>query len=42
MPVALSLQEQIVEDVPVMAHDWLMDAIVVGDGRYIDRRNETN
>ncbi|KAJ5693442.1 hypothetical protein N7462_002865, partial [Penicillium macrosclerotiorum] len=37
--VALSLQEQLLaEDIPVMEHDWLIDAIVVGDGRYLDRR----
>ncbi|KAJ6021533.1 hypothetical protein N7540_007037 [Penicillium herquei] len=35
--VALSLQEQMVEEVPVMAHDWLIDALVVGDGRYLNR-----
>ena len=40
--VALSLQEQMVaEEIPVMAHDWLIDAIVVGDGRYLDRRRES-
>ncbi|KAJ5577528.1 uncharacterized protein N7459_006492 [Penicillium hispanicum] len=37
--VALSLQEQLLADeVPVVGHDWLIDAIVVGDGRYLDRR----
>ncbi|KAJ5722789.1 hypothetical protein N7488_000824 [Penicillium malachiteum] len=35
--VALSLQEQMIEEVPVMAHDWLIDALVVGDGRYLNR-----
>lgn len=38
--MALSLQEQLLaEDIPVMEHDWLIDAIVVGDGRYLDRRS---
>jgi 5-formyltetrahydrofolate cyclo-ligase len=38
--VAMSLQEQLLaEDIPVMEHDWLIDAIVVGDGRYLDRRS---
>jgi 5-formyltetrahydrofolate cyclo-ligase len=36
----MSLQEQLLaEDIPVMEHDWLIDAIVVGDGRYLDRRS---
>ncbi|CAI7596855.1 unnamed protein product [Penicillium pancosmium] len=38
--VALSLQEQLLaEDIPVVDHDWLIDAVVVGDGRYLDRRS---
>ncbi|KAJ5888987.1 hypothetical protein N7495_009028 [Penicillium taxi] len=38
--VALALQEQIVsENIPVVAHDWIIDAIVVGDGQYMDRRS---
>lgn len=38
--VALSLQEQLLtEEIPVMDHDWLIDAVVVGDGRYLDRRS---
>lgn len=38
--MALSLQEQLLaEDIPVMEHDWPIDAIVVGDGRYLDRRS---
>ncbi|KAJ5810819.1 5-formyltetrahydrofolate cyclo-ligase [Penicillium robsamsonii] len=37
--VALSLQDQLLsEDIPVVEHDWLIDAIVVGDGQYLDRR----
>ncbi|KAJ5144209.1 uncharacterized protein N7515_002996 [Penicillium bovifimosum] len=37
--VALSLQDQLLaEEIPVVEHDWLIDAIVVGDGRYLDRR----
>ncbi|KAJ5263865.1 5-formyltetrahydrofolate cyclo-ligase [Penicillium angulare] len=36
--VALSLHEQMVEEVPVMAHDWRIDALVIGDGQYLDRR----
>ncbi|KAJ5787030.1 5-formyltetrahydrofolate cyclo-ligase [Penicillium paradoxum] len=37
--VALSLQDQLLaEDIPVVEHDWLIDAVVVGDGRYLDRR----
>ncbi|KAJ5320592.1 hypothetical protein PENANT_c033G09509 [Penicillium antarcticum] len=37
--VALSLQDQLLsEDIPVVEHDWLIDAIVVGDGGYLDRR----
>ncbi|KAJ6122654.1 hypothetical protein N7512_005119 [Penicillium capsulatum] len=37
--VALSLHEQLLaEEIPVVEHDWLIDAIVVGDGRYLDRR----
>ncbi|KAJ5126345.1 hypothetical protein N7526_008522 [Penicillium atrosanguineum] len=36
--VALSLQEQLLaQDIPVVEHDWLIDAIVVGDGRYLVR-----
>ncbi|KAJ5758424.1 5-formyltetrahydrofolate cyclo-ligase [Penicillium odoratum] len=35
--VALSLQEQMVEEIPVMAHDWRVDALVVGDGQYLAR-----
>jgi 5-formyltetrahydrofolate cyclo-ligase len=39
MAVALSLRDQLLsEDIPVMEHDWLIDAIVVGDGEYLDRR----
>ncbi|KAJ5784209.1 5-formyltetrahydrofolate cyclo-ligase [Penicillium pulvis] len=38
--VALSLQEQMVEEIPVMAHDWRVDALVIGDGQYLDRQNE--
>jgi 5-formyltetrahydrofolate cyclo-ligase len=38
--VALSLQEQLLaEEIPVVDHDWLIDAVVVGDGRYLDRRS---
>lgn len=38
MVVALSLQEQLLaQDIPVAEHDWLIDAIVVGDGRYLVR-----
>ncbi|KAK4867210.1 hypothetical protein LT330_000720 [Penicillium expansum] len=37
--VALSLQDQLLaEDIPVVEHDWLVDAIVVGDGQFFDRR----
>ncbi|EKV05068.1 5-formyltetrahydrofolate cyclo-ligase, putative [Penicillium digitatum PHI26] len=37
--VALSLQDQLLaEDIPVVEHDWLVDAIVVGDGQFLDRR----
>ncbi|CAL5874193.1 uncharacterized protein PFLUO_LOCUS8481 [Penicillium psychrofluorescens] len=37
--VALSLQEQMMtaDPIPVGEHDWLVDAIVVGDGRYLTR-----
>ncbi|KAJ5610003.1 5-formyltetrahydrofolate cyclo-ligase [Penicillium lagena] len=37
--VALSLQEQMMtaNPIPVGEHDWLVDAIVVGDGRYLTR-----
>ncbi|KAJ6086349.1 5-formyltetrahydrofolate cyclo-ligase [Penicillium sp. IBT 16267x] len=38
--VALSLQEQMVEEIPVMAHDWRVDALVMGDGQYLNRQNE--
>jgi 5-formyltetrahydrofolate cyclo-ligase len=39
MVVALSLQDQLLaEEIPVVEHDWLIDAIVVGDGQYLDRR----
>ena len=38
MIVALSLQDQLLsEEIPVVEHDWLVDAIVVGDGRYLNR-----
>lgn len=38
MVVALSLQDQLLsEEIPVVDHDWLVDAIVVGDGRYLVR-----
>ncbi|KAJ5321962.1 hypothetical protein MYU51_002637 [Penicillium brevicompactum] len=37
--VALSLQDQLLsEEIPVVEHDWLVDAIVVGDGECLDRR----
>ncbi|KAJ5095057.1 hypothetical protein N7532_007348 [Penicillium argentinense] len=37
--VALSLHEQLLaEEIPVVEHDWVIDAIVVGDGRYLVRR----
>ncbi|KAJ5349517.1 hypothetical protein N7541_007244 [Penicillium brevicompactum] len=37
--VALSLQVQLLsEEIPVVEHDWLVDAIVVGDGECLDRR----
>ncbi|CAI7608171.1 unnamed protein product [Penicillium bialowiezense] len=37
--VALSLQDQLLsEEIPVVEHDWLVDAIVVGDGKCLDRR----
>lgn len=37
--VALALQDQLLaEDIPVVEHDWLVDAIVVGDGQFLDRR----
>lgn len=29
-----------VEEIPVMAHDWRVDALVMGDGQYLDRQNE--
>ncbi|CAG8038506.1 unnamed protein product [Penicillium salamii] len=36
--VALSLQDQLLsEEIPVVDHDWLVDAIVVGDGQCLDR-----
>lgn len=39
MVVALSLQDQLLaEEIPAVEHDWLIDAIVVGDGQYLDRR----
>ncbi|EPS27246.1 hypothetical protein PDE_02189 [Penicillium oxalicum 114-2] len=39
--VALSLQEQLLaESIPVLEHDWLVDAIVVGDGQYLNRRSQ--
>ena len=39
MVVALSLQDQLLaDDIPVVEHDWLVDAIVVGDGQFLDRR----
>lgn len=39
MAVALSLQDQLLsDDIPVVEHDWLIDAIVVGNGEYLDRR----
>ncbi|KAJ5670897.1 5-formyltetrahydrofolate cyclo-ligase [Penicillium longicatenatum] len=38
--VALSLQEQMVEEIPVMAHDWRVDALVMGDGEYLNRQIE--
>jgi 5-formyltetrahydrofolate cyclo-ligase len=39
MVVALSLQEQLLaENIPVVEHDWLVDAIVVGDGQFLNRR----
>ena len=39
MVVALSLQDQLLSEViPVVEHDWLVDAIVVGDGQCLDRR----
>lgn len=38
MVVALSLQDQLLsEEIPVVDHDWLVDAIVVGDGQCLDR-----
>jgi 5-formyltetrahydrofolate cyclo-ligase len=38
MVVALSLQDQLLsEEIPVVEHDWLVDAIVIGDGRYLVR-----
>ena len=36
--VALSLEEQVLpptEEIPVLEHDWPVDAIVVGDGRFL-------
>lgn len=41
MVVALSLQEQLLsgsDEIPVVEHDWLVDAIVIGDGGWLDRR----
>ncbi|KAJ5924951.1 hypothetical protein N7454_007590 [Penicillium verhagenii] len=38
--VALSLEEQMVEEIPVMAHDWRVDALVMGGGQYLNRRDE--
>ena len=32
--VALSLKEQMLEEIPVTHHDWLVDALIVGDGGF--------
>jgi hypothetical protein len=29
-----------VEEIPVMAHDWRVDALVMGDGEYLNRQIE--